>query len=476
MVQKVFLEDLPTGGKNRGKRINWESSLGHKVRFIYDDIEGYVEIIDYIKGSPQKLIIKYIDDISEINICNFKKCVLGKLLGKVTKNFKFDNGVLLQDKNITIIDREHRIRYKNNNDKCNDKYYKYHCNKCNNEDWIDEGNLLKGTGCNACCIPPQKVVLGINTMWDTDRWMINLGVSEEDSKTHTHAQKKKVKVICPDCGREKEISIHQLYVNKSIGCICGDGGKYPEKFMISVLEQLQVNFKAEFSPKWCKYADYKDKNKIKTGRYDFLLENIFINSKQVIIETDGSWHKSDNLMNGVKKEESEYIDSNKDELALIYGCEVIRIDCIKSTLTFIKQSILNSKLNQLFDLSKIDWNKAEEFALSNRVKEACDLWNSGVESTKEIGEIMKLAYATICTYLNKGTKLGWCNYEGKHEANKNKRKIVEVFKDEVSLGVFPSYYELSKKSEELFGVFLHTGGISEVCTHKKEFYKGFHFE
>lgn len=471
MIQKIFLDDLPRGGLNRGNRINWEGSIGYKVRFIYDDIEGWIEIVGYDNTKRGIIVLKYLDNYFKIDVQNFKKCSIGRILGKVTIKFKVEIGQVFKDSKryMTIVDREYRIRYKKNNDKCNDKYYKYKCNKCGNEDWICEGNLLKGVGCNTCCCPPQKIVLGINTIWDTDRWMCDLGIREEDAKTHTYCNIDKITTICPNCGTEKQIAIYQIYSNKSISCICGDGGKYPEKFMISVLEQLNINFKTEYVPKWCRYIDYNDINKTKTGRYDFLLEGVYIDEKQVIIETDGEWHSRDNLMNGQSAKESRYIDNMKDKLALENSYKVIRIDCKKSELEYIKQNILNSKLNKIFNLNNIDWIKCEEFALSNRVKEACDLWNSGIESTKEIGEIMRLRYKTICAYLNKGTKLGWCNYKGN-------RKTVEIFKNGVSLGIFISCSELESQSEELFGVFLHVSGVSKVCTNKAKTYKGFTFQ
>jgi hypothetical protein len=49
-VRKIFLDDLPRGGLNRGDRINWEGSVGRSVKFIYDNIEGYIHIIEYING------------------------------------------------------------------------------------------------------------------------------------------------------------------------------------------------------------------------------------------------------------------------------------------------------------------------------------------------------------------------------------------------------------------------------------------
>ena len=40
-MRKMFLEDLPKKNKN----INWKLSVGHKVKFIYEDIEGSLKII-----------------------------------------------------------------------------------------------------------------------------------------------------------------------------------------------------------------------------------------------------------------------------------------------------------------------------------------------------------------------------------------------------------------------------------------------
>ena len=474
MIQKVFLDDLPRGGLNRGDRINWEGSVGHKVKFIYDDNEGWVEIVDYKNIEHGKIIVKYLDDYFEIDIQNFKKGNIGKILGKVTIKFKVEIGQTFKDdkRDLTITDREYRIRYKKNGDKCNDKYYKYKCNKCGNEDWIYECNLLKEIGCNVCCYPPQKVSLGINTIWDKARWMCDLGVSEEDAKTHTYCGKDKIEVICPDCGIKKQIAIYQIHTNKSISCTCGDGGKYPQKLMFSVLGQLDFKFKTEFAPKWCRFNNLNDINKIKTGRYDFLLEGY-----NIIIETDGEWHGKDNLMSGQTKEESMYIDNMKDKLALQNGYEVIRVDCCKSELEFIKQNILKSKLNELFNLTKVDWNKCEEFALSNRIKEACNYKKENPNiTTVEIGKIMKLAYPTIIRYLKQGTKLGWCNYDAREELIKGSKKAVKIFKDGILLGIFPSCGELEKQSEELFGVKLNYTGIHKVITGKSEYYKNFVFE
>ena len=79
-MRKVFLDELP----RRGKLINWKESVGHKVKFVYDNIEGEVEIINYdTKGS--KLTIKYKDKIKPIKSSDFSRCKIGELLNIYTK-------------------------------------------------------------------------------------------------------------------------------------------------------------------------------------------------------------------------------------------------------------------------------------------------------------------------------------------------------------------------------------------------------
>lgn len=465
------------------KGIDWKNSIGYKCKFKYDDVEGEVEIVDY---NNSKLTIKYLDyDLFEINTGHFRKCKLGELLNKNTKNFKIKNGTIIKDdkRDLTIIDREYRIKNKNNGSKVNEKYYKYHCNKCGNEDWIEESHLLNYGGCNACCKSPQKVVLGINTIWDKARWMCDLGVSKEDAKKLPPNYNKKIKVICPNCGKEKYTSPNAIHSNKSICCSCGDGTSYPEKFVISLLNQLNINYITQYSPNW-------SNNK----RYDFYFE---LDNKKYIIETHGLQHYTENGFNAHKENRlrnERQNDKYKKEIALTNGINTyIELDCRKSKLEYIKNSIINSELNKTFDLSNIDWLKCEEFALNNRIKEVCDYWklhnneNNEELTTGDLGKIFNLNSATISNYLKRGNYFNWCNYNAKEEMLKitintskiNKSKLskkVEVFKNGQSLGVFESCNELSRKSYKLFGVKLSAGAISLVARKKQKQHKGYTFE
>lgn len=69
-------------------------------------------------------------------------------------------------------------------------------------------------------------------------------------------------------------------------------------------------------------------------------------------------------------------------------------------------------------------------------------------------------------------------FHGKHHSEKSKRKMskpVEIFKDKVSLGIFYGCAELSRRSEELFGIKLLQGKISAVCRGEVKSHKGFTF-
>lgn len=405
--KKMHTEILPLweNGHQRG-RINWEECVNLNVEFIYGDIKGTVIITSYNK-EKQMIDVMYNNKTITTKTSDFKKGKIGRLLGVRTADFKVEIGTCYKDdkRDITIIDREYR-KYK----KQYQKWYKYHCNIDGYEDWIEENHLIKrNNGCTCCS--SHHTVLGINSIADTDPWMIPY-IGEECAKTHTHNSNEYCNPICIDCGRikDKPMMISTIYRYHSIGCSCGDGYSYGHKYTYNLLTQLQQNFIDNYTFKWCRfYNPFKQKNT--DGEYDFVLENI-----KIIIEVDGDFHRKDNDMSGQTKEESEWLDKIKEKLANDNKYKVIRI----SDEGDIKQNILNSDLNYLFDLSNIDWGCCDKFALSNRVKEACELKkNNPNYTTGDIGKIMGYHYGTIRRWLVKGCALNWCHYDGKEEQIKN---------------------------------------------------------
>lgn len=458
--RKVFLDELP----KRGNFVDWERSTGYNIKFIYGNIEGEVRIVDY---DGKYLYIKYLDkDIFKIVPNSFKNCFLGKLLGTITNSFKVKIGANFKDdkRDLTVIDKEYRIKYDKNNNKNNYKYYKYKCNKCGwTEGWMIEGSLLRGSNCACCCTPTRAVVEGINDIPTTAPWMVKyFQGGYEEAKMYTKSSNQKIYPICPDCGKvkNKEIKISDIYNEHSIFCSCGDGMSYPNKFMFNILDQLNVDFINEYTPDW-----------IKPKRYDFYFK---LNNKEYIVEMDGRFHK-------ISK--NKEIDKYKDKKAIKHNIKLIRIDSQESDLKFIKNNILNSELANLFDLSKVDWLKCEEFALSNLVKKACELKRYNPDMTaNDIGKIMDMDCSTIREYLKRGNLLRWCTYNPKEESIKSgkmgthNQKSIEIFKNNESLGIFKSARELERESENLFGIKLSNKHISSVCKGKRKQHKGFTFK
>lgn len=75
-MRKVFLEDLP----RRGKGIDWKSSIGQTVKFIYDDIKGDIYINKYIDGEKSIINVIYKNHEFDIRTSILTHCMLGGLI------------------------------------------------------------------------------------------------------------------------------------------------------------------------------------------------------------------------------------------------------------------------------------------------------------------------------------------------------------------------------------------------------------
>ena len=467
-------DELP----KRGKYVNWSNiEKGFIFKTQHKDY-GYNEF-EFKKYEDSYLFLKYKNlDISKIKSDSFMNGKIGGIIRAITSNFKIEIGTKFKDKkrDLLITSREYR-RGKNNHNK---KWYKYTCNKCGwIEGWIREDHLNNGAGCSCCA--GRTAVLGINTIWDTDRWMVSI-IGEKFAKSNVCNSTVKVKPRCPICGIEKnkEMSINTIYNRKKVPCnVCGDGFNYTEKIMYNVLRGTGVDFTTQLSKttfKWCN-----------NYRYDF-----YIPSLNMIIETHGIQHyeekSSNSKFNPLK--EIQKNDRYKEKLAKENGIDhYIIIDCRKSELEWIKNNILNSELNNYFDFDEIDWKNINKLSLSSISYDIATAYkNNSNLTTVELADMFKISTNSVLKYLKVFSKNGYIDFDidkvkkdrnikGAKKAKLKNQKKIQVYKDGVFICSFDSIADVEKYSEIRLGVKLNSSYISGLFNknnrHYGKKYKGF---
>ena len=271
--------------------------------------------------------------------------------------------------------------------------------------------VIQGQGCGVCT--GQQICIGYNDIATTNPYVASLFENDEETHLYTEWSGKSVNFRCPNCGNIRKKVISQVSRDNDICCpICGDGYSYPNKFIYNCLLQIQDSFdflKREYTPDWCKF-DFHGKEK--TGKYDIYFS---INGISYFCEMDGGLGHGNRELR-LTKEDSLFIDSEKDRLAFENNINMIRIDCDygrDDKYEFIKQKIFESELSNIIDLSLIDFDKANIEAQSSLLVTACQLWNEGYNA-QEIANTINVVGSTVTNYLKNGSKYGLCkNYSSK---------------------------------------------------------------
>lgn len=263
----------------------------------------------------------------------------------------------------------------------------------------------------------------------------------------------KINLECPDCGN----IIYDVLVNNiqkgNFACKrCSDGVSYPEKIMISLLEQANVTYRHNTKLSWCNfYNPYKK-------RMSYGVSDFEIIDKHIIIEVDGDY--------GHKTEEELFIDKIKDDLAIKNGYTPIRIDCKISDIDYIKSKINESKLGEYIDLSKIDFMICHDFAKTNIKRKAINDYKNGMYAA-EIAKKYNVSTTTICNWLKSDNV----------KIIKNTRKGIPNSKCGKPLFIGEKKYlslsECERKSYDDFGFHINKDCLSRVLNSGGNSYKGF---
>lgn len=324
-------------------------------------------------------------------------------MGKKLTNEEFLNK--LQEKN---------IKYKPLDEYINSQTkIRWQCDKYENHIWSAiPNNILNGHGCPYCT--NEKILVGYNDMWTTNPNIASMLLNHDDGYKYQQYSNKKTDWICPTCNRVIRNKIINTVTTKGKpSCkLCNDGISYPEKFISELLNQLNVSFLHEIKFNWSNGK-----------RYDFYIEDM-----SLIIECHGMQHYNGKFnsygMKARSLEEEIINDDFKHNIAINNGIKhYIQLDCRYSNVDYIKQSVLNSELNNLFNLSCIDWDLCNKKSLLYNTIEVCNLWNSGFKYVGEIANKLNLDISTVIYKLKSCADAGLCDYKPHSSYGAKKYKI-----------------------------------------------------
>ena len=277
-----------------------------------------------------------------------------------------------------------------------------YCNNCGNEFERFPSGVNSYT-CDKCGDRSKAIrsaMINGNYLSKTHPLIAGMLKNINDGYCYSYATHTELDFICPNCGTIITKRPNELFnkYGKLVCPNCSDGFFYPEKFFRSFLDQCNVEYIYQYSSKDAKWCD--------SYRYDFYLPTY-----NIICETHGSQHYTGKYScSKLTLEEQQTIDHKKIELANQNGVDVIEIDCRISDKDYIKTSILNSELLNLFDISRVDWNKCASNAVSSLLTIVCKQWNGNYGKVNDIAKENHIHPYTLLKYLKEGSELELCNF------------------------------------------------------------------
>lgn len=319
----------------------------------------------------------------------------------------------LKEKNIPYIPLEEYI----------DMHTKIKWMCCNNIKHIFEASpteiIHRSSGCPYCS--HQKVFVGETDLWTTHPEIAKMLDDSNDGYRFSFGSGKKVDWKCPCCGYIVKNKSIEKVVKRGLSCpICSDGISYPEKFVANIFNQLKIDFESH------KIFEWSD-GKI----YDF-----YIPSLNLIVETHGIQHYVECNFSGNNQNRSlideQQNDKYKQKLAYSNGIlDYVVIDCRQSEKNFIKMSILNSKMSNIFNLSSIDWDVCDNKAHKSYYNDILYYYNNGITNSIDIANLIGINRKTVITALHKMAKNNICDYDSKtssafHISKAHYKKVICV--------------------------------------------------
>lgn len=401
----VDLSNLP---RTKNGRVDWQNSEGCIIPFKYDDVTSLCVINKFLHNKRLDISIDNYAEHYIMDYNNLSHGTFGYVLKKLSTSFLFNIGDVI-NKSLLITSQYRDVGLRK---------YNYTCIEDGHIGSISEGDAIRGKGCPACS--GRVAIIGKTDIATTHPHIANLFWNNADVYKYSAFSKAKIDFRCPRCGTKINSAIYNVTLFGLSCKKCGDGVSYPEKLVYNFLQQIVelhsdteklYNFIPQHTFDWSKNIWHENEKLRGNKIYDFYLPT----ENPICIECQGEQHYSNTFSRIGNKArtllEEQENDKLKMDIAIQNGIQLdcyIQLDCRQSTLEYIKNSIMSSNLPKLlsFTESQIDWAECGRFAMSSRMIEACDLWNSGIRSTSKIGTVMQMNRSTIRKYLHRGEELG----------------------------------------------------------------------
>lgn len=297
---------------------------------------------------------------------------------------------------------------------------------------------MSGVGCPYCS--------GISTSDDNRlsikrpdllKYLVNI----DDGHNLSVSSNKKIYLKCPDCGKptRNQVAVDKLSRRGFSCAYCNDRISIPEKFCMNILMQLGIDFEPQKIFDWA-----KDK------RYDIYLEKY-----GVVAEIHGMQHyRETNRGRTLEHEISN--DLTKKKLAIENGInenKYITIDCRYSEFEYLRENNIKA-LSQILCLDNIDWSLVWENSQASLLAKACDMWknkDTNQCSVSSISKQFKVCKNTVLSWLNKGAKLGLCDYNGKinHKNILSDMHSIKVYQYDMDMNLIKIWKSATEIEKEL---------------------------
>ena len=318
----------------------------------------------------------------------------------------------------------------------------FYCVKSHKWKTTPDKILNRHDGCPYC--GGKYAIVGETDLWTTRPDVAKLLKNPEDGYILKEYSHKKADFICPICGTIINAIVSNV-CKQGLSCkVCSDGVSYPNKFARALLKQLHVNNVIyEHTPDWAK---------------PYIYDNYFeYNGNKYILEMDGGighGHYAYDF-DGLDVIGSER-DKYKDIQALNHDILLIRVDCDyknNDRFEYIKDSIINSDMSVIFDLSNVDWNMCNQLSLRSLVKTVSDLWNSGY-TIQDIICIVHYSGTTIRKWLKQGKLARICDYTPNEAKIRSRTKFKIGTNQYDTNGNFIKYYTSRTDASNVTGISL----------------------